>query len=214
MANNVDVARLVGHAFGDGSIHNKKHYFVYTNSNETLQKRVRAVVRRVFGNVKYNIGTSVGGTPRYQYSNACGKFLSQHGAPVGAKIRQPARVPRWITSGEEGVKIAFVSALFDDEGGFRDSSDAAQIVFKSAKTVELKKDLVRYLSQIRKILRSLGIRTSEIRPDQEKTKKDGTKIVSLRFWITGRENFRRFRKKIILFHPQKRMKLLRMTPIG
>jgi intein/homing endonuclease len=169
------------------------------------------MVKRVFGNVKCNINTSVGGTPRYQYSNACGKSLSEHGAPVGAKIRQPTRVPRWITSGKEGERVAFTSALFDDEGGFRDSKGAQQIVFKSAKVVELKNDLVQYLSQVRKMLRSLGIRTSEIRPDQEKTKKDGTKIVSLRFWITGKENFRRFREKIILFHPDKRMKLLRMT---
>ena len=73
------------------------------------------MIRRVFGNVTCSINTSVGGTPRYQYSNACGKFLSKYGAPVGAKIRQPGKVPKWIISGKKGVRVAFISALFDDE---------------------------------------------------------------------------------------------------
>jgi hypothetical protein len=60
------IARLIGHAFGDGSIHKTKYYFIYTNSNDVLQRKVKELVIKTFGNVKYNVGTFIGGILRYQ----------------------------------------------------------------------------------------------------------------------------------------------------
>jgi intein/homing endonuclease len=214
MANEIEIARLVGHVFGDGSIHKSKQYFIYTNSNEKLQQVVQQIIEQVFGKIKFNIGTSISETPRYQYSNIVGKFLANKGAPVGSKIFQPTKIPEWISEGSEEIKSAFLGAIFDDEGNFRDSKNSRQIVFKSAKVKGLKKELEQYLSQIIQMLNDLGIKTSGIKRDQIKKRKDGSEIVSLRFWITGRENFKKFQEKIMLLHPEKIRKLSNMVPAG
>lgn len=210
MANDEILARLVGHAFGDGSIHCKKQYFIYTNSNNILQKRVKSMVTRVFGRVKYSIGTSIGMTPRYQYSNKVGKVLAQRGAPIGSKVLQRTQVPIWIFNGNKRVRAAFLGALFDDEGYFRNTSDSRQIAFKTAKISNKRRDLEGYLEQLIQMLNSLDIKTSGIRSDQLKYRKDGKEIISLRFWITGKENLKKFSKSIMLFHPEKEKKMLKM----
>ena len=48
------IARLVGHAFGDGYIHKTKYYFVYTNSSAILHNYVRQLISDIFGDVKFN----------------------------------------------------------------------------------------------------------------------------------------------------------------
>lgn len=214
MANEIMLARLMGHVFGDGSINKRKLYFIYTNSNEKLQQIVQQIIEQQFGKIKFNIGTSIGGTPRYQYSNVVGKYLAKRGAPVGSKVLQSTRIPDWILKGTDEIKSAFLSAIYDDEGNFRDERNTMQITFKSAKTKQLKKELELYLSQIIKMLINLGIKTSEIKHDQLKQRKDGNEIISLRFWITGRKNFRKFQEKITILHPDKSTKLLNMAPVG
>ena len=208
------MARLVGHVFGDGHIHKRKQYFIYTNSNEKLQKIVCQAIQQLFGQIKFNIGTSISGTPRYQYSNKVGKFLAKKGAPVGSKIFQSTDIPEWIRKGSLEAKIAFLSAIFDDEGGFRDSPNSRQIVFKSAKIISLRKELEKYLLQIIRMLNDLDIKTSNIKSDQIKKRKDGNEIISLRFWITGKENFKKFQEKVPILHPEKNKKLLNMAPAG
>ena len=214
MANEMKIARLVGHVFGDGSIHKTKQYFVYTNSNKKLQQIIQQIIKQVFGKMKFNIGKSISGIPRYQYSNIVGKFLAKKGAPVGSKIYQSTKIPEWIYSGNEKIKSAFLGAIFDDEGNFRDSKNSRQIVFKAAKLKDLKEELEQYLLQIIQMLNDLGIKTSEIKHDQIKRRKDGSEIISLRFWITGKENFKRFQQKIMLLHPEKIKKLSNMAPAG
>ncbi len=210
---NEDIARLVGHAFGDGSIHKHKMYFVYTNSEDSLQESVRQFVNGIFPECSLNVGTSISKTPRYQYSNAIGRFLVKYGAPVGSKVLQETRVPTWIKDASQKVKASFVAALFDDEGYFRDSKNSMQIAFKAAKTISLEENLVMYLNDVRSLLYSLGIKCSEIKTDQTKHRKDGLETVSLRFWITGKENFGQFHYKIPLLHPAKIKKLKSMIPV-
>ena len=214
MANKITVARLVGHTFGDASIHKNKKYFIYTNSNEELQRIVFKKVNELFGNITFNIGTSISKTPRYQYSNKVGKFLVENGAPVGSKVLQPTNVPNWILNGSEEIEATFLAAIFDDEGYFRNSEKCRQIVFKSAKELSLKKQLEKYLLQIIKMLQDLQIETSGIKKDQIKKRKDGKEIISLRFWITGKNNFSNFKEKIPILHPEKKLKLLNMAPTG
>jgi len=83
-------------------------------------------------------------------------------------------------------------------------------VLKASKIVELKPELERYLLQILQMLDDLGIKASTVRYDQLKTKKNGVEAISLRFWITGNNNFRNFREKITIFHPEKIKKLNNM----
>jgi intein/homing endonuclease len=214
MANEIETARLVGHVFGDGSIHKSKQYFIYTNSNEKLQQTIQKIIKKIFRKIKFNVGTSISGTPRFQYSTIVGKWLVSKGAPAGSKIFQPTKIPEWILEGNEKIKSAFLGAIFDDEGNFRDSKNSKQIVFKSSKVKYLKKELEQYLLQIIQMLNEFKIKTSGIKHDQIKKRKDGSEIISLRFWITGKENFRRFREKIMILHPEKIKKLSNMAPAG
>ena len=207
MANNLELtSRLLGHAFGDGSIHKKKRYFIYTNSTPELQTEVNDIVTKIFGKVALNIGTSIAGTPRYQYSNKVGKTLCKRGAPVGSKMLQKTSVPIWILNGDKRIKASFLGALFDDDGYLRDSECNRQIVLKATKIHQLEDNLRDYLNQVREMLESLGIRTSEIKFDQLKSRKDGCEMLSLRFWITGKENIIKFRERIPLSHPSKKVK--------
>jgi intein/homing endonuclease len=204
------IARLIGHVFGDGSIHKTKYYFIYTNSNNVLQQKVKELVIKTFGKVKYNVGTSIGGILKYQYPSRVGRFLSERGVPVGSKITQPTTIPEWIFKGDDKIKSSFLGAIFDDEGYFKDSSNSRQIVFKASKIIELRPELERYLLQIIQMLDDLGIKASNVKHDQLKTKKNGIEVISLRFWITGNNNFRNFREKITIFHPEKIKKLSNM----
>jgi hypothetical protein len=218
MANKeVLLARLIGHTFADGNIHKNKKYFIYVNSNKQMHIEVQKIVKEIFGNVPLNIGTSISGTPRYQYSNIVGKYLADNGAPVGSKVLQKTKIPNWITNGNKKIKSAFLGAIFDDEGYFRDSPKCRQIVFKAAKSLNLQYNLEDYLLQLISILGSFKIKTSGIRSDQIKKTKDGTEMISLRFWITKYENFKNFRDCIELLHPERKEKLnniLLVSPAG
>lgn len=68
----------------------------------------------------------------YVNSNKVGKQLAKKGAPVGSKVLQAIRIPEWIINGATDIKSAFLSAIYDDEGYFRDTPTSRQIVFKAA----------------------------------------------------------------------------------
>ena len=211
---NENLARLVGHAFGDGSVHKKKAYFIYTNSNAKLHENVNQLIESQFGVVSQNRGTSISGTPRTQFSNKVGKKIVNLGAPMGSKVLQETKVPIWILNGSNKIKRAFLAALFDDEGNFRNDKNSRQIVFKSAKVISKQKNLEKYLGQLTKMLNEFGIKTSKIKKDQVKKRRDGKQIVSLRFWITGRKNFLAFKEIIPLRHPDKSRNLNEMASAG
>ncbi len=211
---NESISRLVGHAFGDGSIHHKKLYFIYTNSDNDMQLTVKKLIENEVGRVPMNIGTAISGTPRYQYSNKIGKLLVSFGAPIGSKVLNKTHVPCWIKTGSREIKAAYLAALYDDEGYFRSSPNSRQIVFKAAKSSHLRGNLVNYLNTIRGLLREFGIETSQIKNDQIKKREDGVEMTSLRFWITGHDNFVFFSKGIPLLHKEKRRRLLEMVHVG
>lgn len=213
MANKVLLARLIGHSFADGNIHKNKQYFIYVNSNNDLQNEVKSIVNSLFGNVAMNIGTSISGTPRYQYSNKVGKYLVSKGAPKGSKVLQEIHIPEWIKNGKSDIKSAFLGAIFDDEGYFRDSPNCRQIVLKAAKTLHLKKNLEEYLEDLMSMLEAFDIKSSGIRKDQIKKNKDGTEMISLRFWITKKENFQKFRDCVDIRHPERKNKLNNMFSV-
>ena len=195
----VILARLVGHVFGDGHIHIHKYYFVYVNSEGALLERVKKYIEKVFGCVKVNLGSSIGGVPRLQFSNIVGKHLSFLGAPVGSKIRSPTSIPKWIETGSEEVIIAFLSSLVDDEFSLR-KYDAT---IKVEKLASLINELKYYLLSLKKLFKEIGIEVSEPHSDQEKMKANGEKVISMRIWITGRHNLRKL-KKLDIVHPRKK----------
>ncbi len=188
-----------------------KRYFIYTNSNRLLQENVRKCIYTLLGDVKFSVGTSIGGTPRYQFSNNVGKYLENQGAPVGSNVLQKTEVPNWIMEGNDKIKSAFLGALFDDDGGFR-ADDCKQICFKLSKDSSLSNELEVFLEQIMSLLNDLKIETSGIRNDRVYVRpSDKRNMTSLRFWITGRKNFSFFQKNVNILHPEKKEKLILMA---
>ena len=193
------IARLVGHVFGDGYIHIRKYYFVYVNSERSLLENVRNIITTLFGEVSLNIGTFIGGIPRYQFSSIVGRTLNEYGAPAGSKIKSPTPIPSWIMYGSEEIIKAFLSAIIDDEASIR----KYDITVKAEKIIAMKEYLEKYLSSLKILFNTLGIKASKPHKDQIKTKKNGEKVISMRIWITGRENLKKI-KQLNIIHPIKR----------
>jgi hypothetical protein len=129
----VSKSRLLGHCFGDGYIHLRKQYFIYTNKSGTLLKAVSDEVTKEFGSKSFSLRTSIGGIPQIQFPAFVGRRLVELGAPQGAKTRQATKIPDWITKGDEQTKSEFLSALCDDEAGIRADAGFKQITIKSVK---------------------------------------------------------------------------------
>ena len=204
---NERIARLVGHAFGDGYIHTTKFYLIYTNSSNSLHEYVTHMVSEEFGDFDVCQRKSGKGVRQQQFSAKVGRTLHSQGAPKGSKIHQDLSVPNWIRTGTQTLKTSFLSAVFDDDGYFREKRNCMQIVLKHAKIKPLEASLIQYLQEISKLLEDLGIQTSEVKHDQEKTKPNNETVVSKRIWITNKVNFQRFRKLIPIQHPEKQIKL-------
>jgi len=207
---NERIARLVGHAFGDGYIHTTKLYLIYTNSSSSLLEHIRTVVSEEFGDVTVCPRRSGKGVPQLQFSANVGRALHSFGAPKGSKVHQQYSIPNWIRNGTREIKASFLSAIFDDEGYFREERDQMQIVLKQAKIARLEESLHRYLQGIARLLQDLGIQTSDVKRDQTKKRFNDETTISKRIWITGRTNFRQFREQIPIKHPDKCIKLTSM----
>lgn len=208
---NENLARLIGHNFGDGYIHPNKFYFVYVNSSQKLLENIKQTVLKEFRNVKINESLSGKGVPRLQFSSIVGKKLLAIGGVSGSKIDKVVNIPQWIINGNEKIKANFLAALFDDEGYFRDEKGSKQIVIKFSKNVLLEENLNEYLETIRNLLRDLDIKASKVKDDQIKINNKGRLVISKRIWITGKRNFVIFKEKIPILHPLKLERLSRMT---
>jgi len=204
---NANLARLVGHAFGDGNIHKRKFYFIYTNSNRKLREIVKKIIKKEFKEVKITHRKSGKKIPQLQFPAKIGRKIIEMGGIAGSKVRQPTKIPEWIKNGSKKIKANFLAAIFDDEGYFRDTSGCKQIVLKFSKLKSLEANLDEFLGEIRQLLQDLGIRVSPIKNDQLKQNKKGETIISKRIWITGKENFKEFKRKIPIVHPEKVRKL-------
>ena len=207
---NERIARLVGHTFGDGYIHVTKFYLIYTNSNNSLHEYVTRLISEEFGEFTVCQRKSGKGVRQQQFSAKVGRTLYSYGAPKGSKIHQNLSVPEWIRTGSQKIKASFLSAVFDDDGYFREDRNRMAIVLKNAKIKHLEESLVRYLQEISQLLNDLGIQTSEVKHDQEKTKSNNEIAVSKRVYITNKVNFSQFRDLIPIQHPEKQIKLSKM----
>ena len=197
------VARLLGHAFGDGYIHATKYYFIYTNKSKDLINEVKDLVMKCFPKVSICKRYSIGGIPQLQFSAKVGRFLQTLGAPKGAKSKQSTRVPQIILYGDTIMKREFLGALCDDEAEIRTNKDCRQITLKAAKLVKLEKELDCYLRQLKQLFYDLGIKCSEPKSDRVyRTRRGEDKIVK-RIWITGHDNLILFAKKIPISNREK-----------
>jgi|GEM_PF-4384433 len=154
-----DIARLVGHCFGDGSISTKKSEFDYVNLDAEQVLDVKETVKRAFGNLPTSEYKNKDGTHKVAFSTLVGELLRLFGAPKGKKVESILSVPEWIMKGDSAVKTAFLEALFDDDGSVLLSKNypAKNVNLHFTRIESNDAAFINYLNDIRKMLSELGV---------------------------------------------------------
>jgi len=152
------MASLVGHVFGDGYIGKKKRQFEYCNDNPNLLNEVREYVREIFG-----LEPMTERRNRLGYSTIVGEVLEKFGAHLAPKIYSEKIVPVWIKNGSVDVKIAFIKALFDDDGSvmYSKNYNAKGVNFYQIRDKSKLQSSHEFLSEVRGLLKEFNIMAGE-----------------------------------------------------
>jgi len=198
------LAALVAHALGDGSIGRKHFQVEYKNKNLECIQEVLEAVKSVF-----NIQVSIAEYERNVYSamlpSTIGHILCIAGAIPGNKTKKDFDVPDWIKNGSFEVKRSFLRALFNDEGSVYIGSKSSNIKIFMGKEASKKESLMKFLESIQRMLMDFGIKSKRIRISREYQVGNQKKVI-VGFWITGKRNLRAFTDRIGLC-PTKQKKL-------
>lgn len=202
-----ELASLLGHGIGDGSLTNRQ--FSFFNTCKQLVNEVKNEVNIAFStNINPTEFEKDGGL-EIEFPTSIARLLPLAGAPIGNKLLHEFRVPDWIMEGSKEIKVAFIRALFDDEGWIkikwnrRSKSTQKLIGINMAKDENLLNEHKKFLGDVRKILVELKIKPSKI-SNMGKTKNG----ISLGFTISNFQNLENYFKTINFSHPSKRQKLL------
>lgn len=152
------MASLVGHVFGDGYIGRRKRQFEYCNNNSNLLEEVKEHTKEIFGLEPFTERWN-----RIGYSSIVGEILEKFGAHVAPKIKSEKSIPEWIKLGPEDFKIAFIRALFDDDGSvlFSENYNAKGVNLYQIREKRLLGQSHNLLLEIKKMLHELGIYSGE-----------------------------------------------------
>lgn len=153
---NHNLAALVGHVIGDGTI-TRAYEFQYTNSDMGVVKKVKTLVKNVFNcNMFYYHKEKKKNTiiEKIKFPGIIGKILVTVGTPKGKKVVQVFDIPPWIKEGNNKIKSAFLGALFDDDGSVR---GGYLISFTHSKRKYLRKGHETFMNSVSKLLTDLGI---------------------------------------------------------
>ncbi|MEK6946800.1 MAG: LAGLIDADG family homing endonuclease [Nanoarchaeota archaeon] len=148
------MASLVGHVFGDGYIGKKKRQFEYCNDNPSLLNEVRNYVREIFV-----LEPMTERRNRIGYSTIVGEVLELFGAHLAPKIYSNKTIPNWVKYGNSELKIAFIKALFDDDGSvmYSKNYNAKGINFYQIRDKSKLQSSHEFLSEVRELLKEFSI---------------------------------------------------------
>ncbi|EHP88508.1 RtcB family protein [Methanotorris formicicus] len=206
------IARLLGFAYGDGSIvkgngDRERLYVAFYGKKEVLTKikedleklgikaskiysRKREVeIRNAYGDEYTSLCED---NPIKITSKAFALFMHKLGMPIGKKTEQIYKIPEWIKKAPKWVKRNFLAGLF--------GADRSRVVFKNytplpinltmSKSVELKENILEFLNEIKLLLKEFEIESMiyEIKSLEGK--------VSYRLAIVREESIKNFLGKI------------------
>jgi intein/homing endonuclease len=200
---NEKLASLLGHILGDGCIKSKEENAYYTNKSKELKNEFKQAIEELFGIVvKENFNEE-----RQFYEvyppKTIARFLVLCGFPKGQKVKKIITIPDWVKNGSNKIKIAFIRALYDDEGTVINSKGNFIISIGMNKKNSLLESHYSFMEELRKILLSLGIDPNEI--FERKQPGDCTQ---LGFHIYRRYNLIKFSHIIGFTNTKKQEKLL------
>ncbi|BDR91741.1 intein-containing 30S ribosomal protein S12 [Vulcanisaeta souniana] len=212
------IARIVGHLFGDGSLSYVRSGNGYEGRvafsgdpndlddiiNDLIElgfkpSRIREYDHESVVTWSNGLVQVISGKSHVVFVNSIALFvlLKALGVPVGDKVLQTFRVPKWVTEAPLDVKAEFLAAYFGSElekPRVEDNGRTFQppsLVMHKAEG--LLNDGIAFLNDIKTLLNEFGVETTPITVSEGVIRKDSVKTVRLRFSILSRtENLLRF----------------------
>ncbi len=198
------LAALVAHALGDGSIGERRFQVEYKNKNvECIQEVLVAV--KVISTVQIFVTKNERDIYLTTLPATIGQILCVAGAVRGNKTEKDFDMPGWIKDGSPEIKKSFLRALFNDEGSVYIGSKSSNIKIFMGKEASKKDSLVKFLESVQRMLMDFGIKSKKVRISRKYQVRDQKKVI-VGFWITGKRNLRAFADQIGLC-PTKQKKL-------
>lgn len=201
---NEKLASLLGHILGDGCIKTREENVDYTNKSKDLTEEFKLIIRELFGIEPKENFNKVREFYEVYPPKTIAKFLVLCGFPKGEKVKQVLTIPEWIKNGSREIRIAFIRALFDDEGTVLNNVKNHSIGFGMNKKNSLLEAHKKFMEDIREILFSIGIQ-----PNPIFVRKQPFDSTSLGFNIFGRYNLIKFLQNVGFSDHGKQQKLIK-----
>lgn len=185
--------RCFAFVFGDGHICQRFESTQLSGNYDDLVKLKHEVETNLKIETGDEIYESSKNSYRFNISNtAFARLLYGAGAPKGDKTIQDLLLPEWLLKSKKCVKREFLSVLFGNElstprkqGSYPCTIQASE--FAINKNINLKENAIRYLSQIRNVLKKeFNIECGKAtKVDDLTLRKDGSRNYKFSFNILG-----------------------------
>ena len=185
------LARVIADITSDGHLGERMIQFISKNKEEVIDFK-----ERIFKLFKFK------GRLRHSPSNPkmwecivlngpiC-RILKLCGAPMGNKVLKRFGIPKWIIKDSNEIKANYIRGLFDGEGSIISNfknRNRIRIMINLHKEEKLVNNLEKFLNQIRLMLKSLGIKTTNLYYTGKTARKDGKITLGRGFEIQGTKN--------------------------
>lgn len=127
-------------------------------------------------------------------------FLKEVGVPVGNKTNIPFFIPDWVMNGSAEIKSAYLQGMYDGEGSIhstpqKNGKNRWRINIEMYKNKDILDLGIKFMEQLRILLKEFGIKTSPVRTRKGNIRKDGSKSIGMLFDIES-SSFSNFYKYV------------------
>ncbi len=157
------LARILGYALGDGSLHevNGRPRLTFAGEPEGLRDLahdlhdlgVRTGLRR--WDTKDMVEVHV-------HAQSFARYLEHLGMPRSPKVERAYRVPGWIRRAPTGIKAEFLAGLFGADGWLAESGGRYTVGLTLAKSLKLSKSLEGFMDDVVGLLSELGVSEDKV----------------------------------------------------
>ena len=196
------ITRLVAFIMGDGHIRKNKHELQFYFKEKLDAYKFQNDFKQVFFHEFINVRK---GDFCY-YCSICSvnliNLLIFLGAPVGNKIIQEVKVPKWLLYASNNLKKEFLSTIIGNEGS-KPQNGRWRIQFVLSKEKQYVDSLLDFLNNIRELLYQFNITTTHIQlRTQPKRHFCG------RFYFKGKENIHKFYNEFAFLYATEKQEVL------
>jgi intein/homing endonuclease len=195
------IARIVGDITGDGhlQIDNRRGIISFYSKYLEKIKNENKLFNQVFGLkghiYKYNRNSGIVYGIMFTSKPVAIIFLAL-GVPSGNKTAKKFNIPDWIFNGSKEIKKAYLVGMFTSEGTVYNSKHSDwRLEIEQYKIEKLSIYGKKYMSQLKKMVESFGIKCSNVRTCRKNKRKDGSLSLAWEFYI-WRQSFKDFYNKI------------------